>query len=143
MSFEKPPSLDNFQEILPEGKNDITPRQKRVRILAVIVGILLLLLAGVNLWKSDLTSELRGAGIVKGVVVDGKGQPFAGNIFVTGTNLAARTNPDGSFELKNIPTGRQLIVVADSQSGREIPVIIVAGQTTEMGTVTFESTATP
>jgi hypothetical protein len=143
MSFEKPPSLDNFQEILPEASKVLTPRQKRVRILAAIVGILLLLLGGVNLWKSDLTSELRGTGIVRGVVVDGQGQPFVGNIYVTGTRLAARTNPDGSFELKNIPTGRQLIVVADSQSGREIPVIIVAGQTTEMGTVTFESTATP
>jgi hypothetical protein len=143
MAFEKPPSLDNFQEIIPESKKVLTAGQKRVRILAVILGLMVLILVVVNLWKSDLTAQLRGAGAVHGVVVTVQGQPFLGNIYVTGTNLAVKTNADGSFELKNIPIGRQLIVVADSQSGREIPVNIVAGQTTEMGTVQFESTATP
>jgi hypothetical protein len=143
MAFEKPPSLDNFQEILPEAKKNLTTQQKRVRMLAAFFVVMILLLGVVNLWKSDLTASFRGTGAVKGVAVTVQGQPFVGNIYVTGTRLAAVTNADGSFELKNIPVGRQYIVVADSQSGREFPVNIVVGQTTEMGTVQFESTATP
>jgi hypothetical protein len=75
--------------------------------------------------------------------LDPSGQPFNGDIFVTGTTLAAKTNPDGSFELKNIPTGNRLVVVADALTGREYPVTIIAGETTNMGTVKFQVTATP
>ncbi len=143
MAFEKPPSLDNFQEIIPETKKNLSPRQRRVMVLAVIIGILVLALGAVNLWKSEFTSGLRGTGTIKGVAVDNQGQPFVGNIFVTGTSLTTRTNSDGSFELANVPSGRQFVVVADSQSGREFPVNIFAGKITEMGTVLFVSTAIP
>jgi len=143
MAFEKPPSLENFQEIIPETKIELTLRQKTIRILAVICVLLLLLLVSVNLWKSDLTAQLRGTGAVHGVAVTTLGKPFEGSIFVTGTKLATKTNADGSFLLKNIPIGQRFIVIADSQSGREVPVNIVAGQVTEMGMVQFELTAAP
>jgi hypothetical protein len=143
MAFEKPPSMNDFNEIIPEAPKDVTPLQKRVRILLAVFGVFILLLGLLNLWKSDLTAPLRGTGTVRGVAVDTQGQPFSGDIFVEGTTLGAKTNADGSFELKNIPAGKRLIVVADAVSGREFPVVIRAGQTTNLGTVQFQSTATP
>lgn len=143
MAFEKPPSLDDFDEIIPEAPKQVTPQQKRVRILLAVFGVFILLLGLVNLWKSDITAPLRGTGTVRGVAVDAQGQPFNGDVFVEGTALGTKTNADGSFELKNIPAGQQLIVVADAVSGREFPVAIRAGQTTNLGTVQFQSTATP
>jgi hypothetical protein len=143
MAFEKPPSLDDFDEIIPEAPKQVTPQQKQVRVLLVVFGVLILLLGLLNLWKSDLTAPLRGTGTVRGLAVDAQGQPFQGDIFVERTTLAAKTNADGSFEFKNVPAGQQLIVVADGASGREFPVVIQIGQTTDLGTVQFQTTATP
>ena len=143
MSFEKPPSLDENFNAVPAVIKDTTLRQKRVRRLTISLIILVFILLMANLWQSDISANLRGMGAVRGVAIDVNGQPFAGRIFVEGTNLIANTNVDGSFEVKNIPAGQRLIVVADSLSGREYPVQINAGQVTDVGNVVFKSTATP
>ena len=143
MPFEKPPSLDDFTNIIPEAPKQITPLQKRIRLAVVGVGVFVLILGLLNLWKSDLTAPLRGTGTIQGMVVDMNGKPFQGDIIVEGTRLATKSKPDGSFILNNIPAGNQLIVVADGFSGREFPAIIQPGQVTNLGTVQFKSTATP
>ena len=143
MSFEKPPSLDDFTNIIPEAPKQTTPPQKRVRLLFAGFGVLVLVLGLLNLWKSDLTAPLRGTGTIQGIAVDINGKPFQGDIFVEGTRLAAKTNADGSFILKDIPAGKQLIVVANGTSGREFPADIQAGQVTNLGTIQFKSTETP
>ena len=143
MSFEKPPSLNENFNATPEVVKDKSPQQKRVRALTISLAALVLILFMVNLWQSDISANLRGMGSVRGMAIDVNGQPFAGQIFVEGTNLIAHTNADGSFELKNIPAGQRLIVVADSLSGREYPVQIISGQVTDVGKVVFKSTATP
>lgn len=143
MSFEKPPSMDDFAEVIPEAPKEITPQQKRVRILLAGFGIIILLLGLLNLWTSDLTAPLRGTGTVQGVAVDAQGQPLLGDIFIEGTKLATKTNADGSFSLSNVPVGRQLVVVADGVSGREFPAVIQPGQVTNLGTVQLKSTETP
>ena len=143
MSFEKPPSFDENFNATPEAIKDTTPQQKRVRVMVIALAVLVIILFMMNIWQSDFAANLRGMGTVRGVAVDVNGKPFAGRIFVEGTNLIANTNADGSFELKNIPAGQRLIVVADSLSGREYPVKIDAGQVTDVGQVVFKSTATP
>lgn len=143
MSFEKPPSLNDFDEIVPERRPELTAKQKSLRLLLLIFGVLVLVLGGLNLAKSDLTAALRGTGAVRGLALDAQGQPLVGEVFVTGTRLVAKTNPDGSFELKNVPAGQRSIVIADAVSGREFPILIQAGQTADLGTVQLKSTETP
>lgn len=143
MSLEKPPALSDFREIIPEAPKEITPTQKRIRIMILLLGAVVLILGLMNLAASDLTASLRGTGNVRGVALDDQGHPFKADIFVEGTALSAKAAPDGSFELKNIPAGQRLIVIADGASGREFSAIIVAGQTTDMGKVQLKSTATP
>lgn len=143
MPLEKSPALGDFREIIPEAPKQITPKQKKIRLMILLLGAMVLILGLMNLAASDLTAPLRGMGNVRGVALDDQGRPFKADIFVEGTTLSAKANPDGSFELKNIPAGQRLIVVADGASGREFSTIIVAGQTTDMGKVQLKSTATP
>lgn len=143
MSLEKPPALGDFREIIPEAPKEITPTQKRIRLMILLLGVTVLILGLMNLAASDLTAPLRGTGNVRGVALDNQGRPFKADIFVEGTTLSTKANPDGSFELKNIPAGQRMIILADSASGREFSTIIVAGQTTDMGKIQLKSTATP
>ena len=143
MSFEKSPTLDDDFNVTPEPIGDVSPQKKRLRVLTIGLAGLVLILFMANLWQSDISSSLRGMGTVRGVAIDVNGQPFAGQIFVEGTNLIGHTNVDGSFELKNVPAGQRLIVVSDSLSGREFPALVTAGQVTDLGKVVFKSTATP
>jgi hypothetical protein len=143
MSLQKSPGLEDFQDIIPEKTGELTNAQKVARILIGFFAIAIVILSIVFFWKSDLAAPLRGTGSVRGLAQDESGKPLDGSIYVTGTTLAAKTNPDGSFELKNIPAGKQLIVVANAGSGREYPVEITAGQASDLGTITIQSTATP
>jgi hypothetical protein len=143
MSFQKSPGLEDFQEILPEKAQKLSKAQKAARVLIVFFAIVIVVLSVLNFWKSDMAAPLRGTGGVSGLALDEEGQPLNGNIYVVGTQLIAKTNPDGSFELKNIPAGRRVIVVADAVSGREFPIDILIGQMSNLGTVRLQSTATP
>jgi hypothetical protein len=143
MSFEKSPKLDDAREIIPDAIKPVTPQQKITRVMAVVLAVLVLILGMMDLWQSNISLSLRGMGIVRGVAMDAQGHPFVGNIFVEGTSLSVNTNADGTFELRNVPAGQRLIVVADNLSGREFPAVINAGETTDIGKITFQTTATP
>jgi hypothetical protein len=143
MSFQKSPGLEDFQEIIPEKAQELSTVQKAIRVLIGFFALVTIGLAMLNFWKSDLAGPLRGTGSVRGVALDENSQPLNGSIFVVGTQLTAKTNPDGSFELNNIPAGKRAIVVADAVSGREFPIEIRIGQVSELGTVQLQSTATP
>jgi hypothetical protein len=143
MSFDKPPTLGDFNEMIPKPRQEITPIQKRLRILIAVLAILVLILGLVNLITSGLTRPLSAAGSVIGVALDAQGQPFEANISVEGTALIARANPDGSFQLKDIPAGRYLLVVANSSAGREFPIVVIPWQTTDLGKLQLVSTPTP
>lgn len=143
MSFQNSPGLEDFQEIIPEKARELSTAQKAVRGLIGVFVVLVIVLGGLNLWKSDMAAPLRGTGSVRGVALNSENRPLSGNIYVVGTVLQAQTNPDGSFELKNVPAGRRTVVVADAVSGREYPVEIAAGKVSDIGTVRLQSTATP
>jgi hypothetical protein len=143
MPYENSPKLTDYDKVIVKPPKQVSPRLKQVRVLILILAGIVLVLGLVNLAKSDLTASLRGTGTLQGVVLNDHGQPFTGNIFIETTSLKTSTNPDGSFLLKNIPAGKQLVVVADAAAGSEFSVTIISGETTNMGTVLFQSTATP
>jgi hypothetical protein len=144
MGFENSPSLNNVQKYNANPPRKITPTaQKRIRIIILFLSLFVFSLASINVLKSDATSALRGKGSMAGRVVDSYGKPFVGKIFVEGTQLEAITNPDGSFEMKDVPAGRRLVVISDGTIGNEFAVDIVAGQTIDLGKLFFQATATP
>lgn len=143
MSFEQSPSLNDYKDGLPEKLSVPPDRKKPVRLALLIFLFLVLILTAANFFKSQTASLLMGEGSVKGRAVDENGSPFIGDVFVIGVDMIIRTASDGYFFLEGVPAGDQYLVVADKFSGYAYPIIIVPGQTTNVGEVIFLVTATP
>ena len=143
MAFEKSPSLDEFENGIPQKLSDPSARRKRLRIIIMVLIVLVLggLLALFS--QSDAASILDGRGSISGRAVDDLGNPFQGYIFILGTDLETQTQPDGSFLIENVPAGMQKLILANEYAGYEFPVQVIAGDTVAIGQIQFISTATP
>lgn len=60
-----------------------------------------------------------------------------------GTSLETQTAADGAFLLEGVPSGDQILIIADDQIGRDFPIHVVAGKQVALGQIRFESTAVP
>jgi len=143
MSFEESPSLNDYQNGLPENLPDPSVKKRRFRIILGILFGISLFLAIANFMQSATASLIMGTGSIQGKVVDGQGSPFAGDVFVIGVDTIVHIAPDGSFFLDRIPSGDQSLVVANLTTGQEHPVKVLAGKTLNIGQVQFLVTATP
>ncbi len=144
MPLQQSPGLDDFQEILPE--NSASPANRKKPIWLAILGMLFLvmfLFVG-NFWQGDITAALRGTGTVRGTVLAQSGISLQeGEAIILGTNLRAPVLPNGSFELNNVPAGKQSLVILDRYTGQEISISLETGQTLDLGTLQFQTTAAP
>lgn len=143
MPLEDSPSLEEYVEGMP-----LHPPERPVarRWVWSAVGILILVvvvLSGVNLQRSDAFTRLAGTGAITGEVVDEIGEPLEAYVFVMLTDLETQTDANGHFELRDVPAGSQVVVVAYLGAGREYPVVVNADSTTDMGQIQFASTRTP
>ncbi len=83
---------------------------------------------------SAFSAAAQDGGAVSGVVInsfDGKPIPGA-TVTVRGTTLAAQTDTTGRFELKNLPTGDQVLRISKSSFAAAVvtDVRVITGQTT-------------
>jgi hypothetical protein len=102
----------------------------------VIIGVLLIVflaLSFLGFLPQDLLERLAGTGSVVGTVVDVNGKPTAANVLVVKTDLETQTDAQGYFELRGVPAGDHLVVVALTVSGVEYRVQVTAGQVVDMG----------
>jgi hypothetical protein len=132
-------SLEKFDQV------ELAPKPSRRR-LWLLLGLIVILLLGIgvtNILRSDAAQYLLGNGTVTGVVVDPSGKPLDAEIFVEQTSLASRTNADGVFELRGLPGGARMIVVARNGGGMEFNVIVSSGGTVDMGRLQFIGTPVP
>ncbi|MFZ5910461.1 MAG: carboxypeptidase regulatory-like domain-containing protein [Chloroflexota bacterium] len=138
MAFEESPSLDLYKDGLPSRLPD--PSHKRRRMWALIIGlaVLSLVLAFLNMVQDGTLAILTGTGDVTGTVYDDQGNPVAAEVFVFGTALSAQSDQTGRFELKGVPAGQQVVVVAYRNIGREYTVNVIAGQAVDMGEARFQ-----
>ena len=143
MSFENSPSLKEFEQGIPAKLKDPAARKKKFRVaLYILLGITFLLF-GYSFVNTEAAALLAGKGAVSGIVFDENTQPYQGYIFILGTNLETQTNAQGHFLLENIPAGARTLIVANETMGREYPVNVVAGTTTDIGQIQFQETAMP
>jgi len=142
MQFEESPDLNSYKEGLPEPPPGPGAQRKRFRVFLLLIMFLVLLLSVVNFMGSQTAALLTQTGKVTGAVIDQDGDPFRGEIFVLGTDLAVSTDTEGRFNLDRVPAGSQLIIVADDLLGREFPVQVLPGEAAEMGQIQFVPTAT-
>ena len=143
MSFENSPSLDEFQDGIPEKLSDPSASKKRIRTLIVVLLVSLLVLFASVFANSDAAAVLSGQGSVTGLALDENGNPFQGYIFIMGTDIEVETQPDGTFLVENVPAGARTLVLANEYSGYEFPVQVIAGGTVPIGQIQFIATETP
>lgn len=146
MQFDESPNLDQFKDGMPENNTTPDPqmRHRRFRIILLVTFIIVTLIGVALVFKENNTlATLTSTAIVRGRVVDISGQPFNGEIFILGTDLNTQTDANGNFELKRVPSGEQVLIIADDLIGRDFSIQITTATTLEMGEIRFEPTAMP
>lgn len=143
MPFEDSPSLEEYAAGMPLQPPQRPAARRWVWITIGTLMLLVIVLGGVNLQRSDAFTMLAGTGTVVGEVVDEIGEPLQAYVFVIMTDLKTQTDANGRFELHGVPAGSQVVVVAYLGAGREYPVVVDADSITDMGQIQFASTRTP
>jgi hypothetical protein len=143
MAFEKSPSLEEFEDGMPQKLSDPSARRKRLRVLVLLVITLLLLFLAISFAQSDASALLAGKGSVSGRALDDSGEPFQGYVFIVGTDIEGVTAEDGIFLVDGVPAGARTLVLANEYTGYEFPVAVTAGETVDIGDIRFTTTAIP
>ncbi len=144
MAYEQSPSLKTYKEGLPSSPPpDRSTRRKWPWVVITVLAVATVALAVITFARSTTAAILVGTGTITGKVVDETNRPIVAEIFVLHTNIEAKSNADGTFEIHGVPAGQQPIVVAYQGAGREFTVDVVAGAQVNMGTVQLTATAIP
>ena len=144
MGTENSPSLDEFAQGMPLELPDPSKKRKRLWTIIGILSAIALMLAGNMFVISDTAAILAGTGTVTGVVVDENNQPMPGaEIYVLGSRVKGESDAYGFFEVQDVPAGSRSIVVACGGTGYEYPILVIAGESVDLGEVRFISTLEP
>lgn len=144
MAYERSPSLKTYGEGLPSSPPpDTSAQRKWFWVVITVLAVTTVALAVITFARSTTAAILVGTGTVTGKVVDESNQPIVAEVFVLHTNIEAKSNADGIFEIHGVPAGPQSVVVAYQGAGREIMVDVVAGAQVNIGTVQLTATAIP
>jgi hypothetical protein len=142
MSFDESPSLDQFQNGMPEKLPSPNERAKKFRILLLVMALIVALIGFSVVLKDTRTLEnLTATGVVRGRVLDENRQPFHGRVFILGTQLMVKTDVNGNFELSRVPAGERILIVADELIGRDFTIQVTAASELQMGEIRFVPTA--
>ena len=143
MALENSPSLKEFENGIPQNLSDPSKKKNRIRKTLLVLLALLVLFVGFSFFQSNAAELLAGKGSLSGLVLDDKGQPFQGYIFILGTDLESQTDADGHFLIENVPAGARILIVANDHAGYEFPTLVEAGNTIDIGQLQFITTALP
>lgn len=144
MKLDDSPSLDQFQNGMPEKAPDPNLRLKKFRILLLILTFVITLTGfSVVLKNTRILENITATGLVRGRVIDENGQPFHGRILILGTDLETQTDTHGNFELSGVPAGEQILIIADDLIGRDFTIQITTAVELQLGEIRFETTAMP
>ena len=144
MSLDDSPSIDQFQDGMPEKLPDPNVKVRKFRTLLLIMTLIVALIGFSVVLKNTRTLEtLTATGLVRGRVVDENGQPFHGRIFILGTKLSTQTDANGNFEISRVPSGEQTLIVADDQIGRDFKIQVNTASELQMSEIQFVPSAMP
>lgn len=143
MSLQNSPDFNQVK--FDHDTDDASTKKSRNGVRGIIIALFLVLigLVFINLFSRTDFDTLRGKGSVSGFVVDENGNAVKAEILVAGTELKNMTDDSGKFLLADIPEGQRLLVVGYDQTGWEHPVIVIAGQITDVGQLSVVTTQTP
>ncbi|MBT3322174.1 MAG: hypothetical protein HN392_07800 [Anaerolineae bacterium] len=136
MTLQDSPSLEDFSDGVLSPPPEKPNKKRRITNIMAGLLVLIIILLGINFAQSNAFSEIAGQGKISGYAVDESNQPILVDIIVFGTNIRAVSDENGYFEVENIPSGRQSIIIAFGLIATEEVVIVEVGQNTELGTIT-------
>ena len=137
MGLFSSPSLKEYKGGLPNKPRDPAGRQ---RVLRLIIGILVLVVLGlmaINFIRSGAVNLLVGQGTLTGRVLDQKGNPLKGTVYVMGVDRPVALDSGGGFIYANIPAGQRKLIVAQNGTAQAYPVQVLAGTSTDVGELLF------
>jgi len=140
MSYVNSPKV----QYTPDGR---PPERKNWRRLVLRGGIVIIFVVAlaVNLYAfqaGNLLNRLSGTdGVVQGVVVNAQGQPLAGATvsLASAPESQASSLPDGRFQLSNVPTGSQYLIVASEGVGQGYVITVQNDSATQVGPIVYEA----
>lgn len=140
MSFVNSPKV----EYSADGKPPDRKNWKRIIIRSSILALLIVSI-GLNLYAfvfSNAANQIAGTdGHVQGVVQDAQGRPLA-NAEITLASYPAvivQTDNNGNFDLQNIPTGAQYLIVIHKGIGQGYVIEIAANTLTSLEPLVYNS----
>ena len=144
MQFDESPNLEQFKDGIPDAVPNPDAGRRKFRIVLLITFIVVTLIGlALVLKETNTLAALTSTAVVRGHVVDENGLPFSGEIFILGTDLKTQTDANGNFELSRVPSGDQVLIVADQLIGRDFSIQVITATTLELGEIRFETTAMP
>jgi hypothetical protein len=136
MGTEDSPSIDNFEfDPLDIQKDEKSNDKKFTRLLIGILGIIIIILIGLNWFTGSETLPFSRNGVLTGYVVNESQQPIRAEIIVFDAGIIEQADENGFFEIRNVPTGEQSIIVGYNQRGVELIAYINSGERTHLGTI--------
>lgn len=121
--------------IIPPGQGRRVVRNAIAFLSAVLVFIAL-----TALWRSNLIALPGGRGDIVGRVA----APAGGAVVFTGTDLTEiPVAADGSFIVRGVRSGRQILYVAFAGTAWEVAVDVPNQGTVDVGVITVQPTAEP
>jgi len=140
---EDSPSLDSYQQGIPDALPDPARGRKRFRLVLAALFLVVLGLGAYALLKSPTGAAVLGRGEITGQVVSGDQQPIPAEMVILGTDLKNIAQPDGSFRFSGIPAGEVILVVGWQGQAVEVPAAVPAGGQVDVGQIILQTTATP
>ena len=132
---EDSPSLNYFKDGYREPP-DAKKGKKRLWIIIGVLAAVVITLGIVLFLQSDMAVVLSGKGTVTGYAVDEEGNPIRVEVLVFDTNIIETSDEEGYFIVRDVPAGKQFIIVAAGDIASEVEVRVIAGTENTVGTVT-------
>ncbi|MBI5652819.1 MAG: carboxypeptidase regulatory-like domain-containing protein [Chloroflexi bacterium] len=135
MSFVSSPKL----EYAADGK----PRERAgcgvwvVRSAMVLLALISIGLAGYIWFNANLARQIARSGALQGIVLDARNQPLPEAVvyIASAPEVSVTTESDGSFQLRDIPSGKQTVIIFYAKLGQEIEITLDANSVTQVGTL--------
>lgn len=118
----------------------IPPGQGRrvIRIAIFILSGMLMVMAAVILWRSNLIALPGGRGVIVGqVIAPGEGAV----VFTLANPTEIPVAADGRFTIPDVPSGRQMLYVGFSGTAWEVAVDVPNQGMVDVGIISVETTA--
>ena len=138
MSFVDSPRIEYDVEGAPPERG----RGRRLFLRVLIVALLLVaIIVNVFAWtEGNVINRLAGTnGEIQGQVLTASGEPLAGaQVFLDlAPGTIVLTDAQGFFDLRNVPTGQQTLIVGYNERGEEFLVQVSKESATQVGKVIF------